>query len=211
MTAPLEISKRMLVQREPGGPQLHYLRHFVLLAIIAAVLLTPVIAKPLYGLRDRLSWHGVSGYDAEFALYGLLHALAVSVSLRGHRPVWRLPAFVIAAALLNVGVLHLGLLIVRLQSAPISSAPVILVPACLGAIAYGLLARLPLRFRASWIPLAPVACFFGSLLGMIGAHLVSNFTMLMAVWWFAFSAWLYCADQWSALVRRARASAAERG
>jgi hypothetical protein len=211
MSAPPETSKRILVQREPGGPQLHYLRHFLLLAIIAAALLTPVIAKPLFGLRDRLSAHGLSGYDAEFALYGLLHAVAVIASLRGHRPLWRLPAFVIAAAFLDVAVLHLGLLIVSLQSAPGSSAPVILVPACLGAAAYGLLARLLLRFRAGWIPLAAVACLCGALLGMIAAHLVSNFTMLMAGWWFAFSAWLYCADQWSALVRRARASMAERG
>jgi hypothetical protein len=201
----------MVVHPGPGGPQLHYPRHFVLLGLIGAVLLIPSVAKPLYALGAQPSRHGLSGFDALFALYGLLHALAVAASLCGHRPFWRPVVFVVAAALLNVGVLHLGLVIARLQSEPVAMGPVILVSAGVGAGAYALLARLLLRFRWAWIALAPVACLFGALGGMIGAHFASNFMVLMIAWWLAFSVWLYCADQWLDLVRRARADATEPG
>jgi hypothetical protein len=200
----------MLVQPECRGPQLHYARHFALLALIAGALLVPAIAHSLYGLGARPSRHGLSGLDALFALIGCLHALAVAACLRGRRPLWRPVAFVAAAALLDVGVLHLGLVVARLQSEPSASGPAILAAACSGAVAYAFLTRLLVRFRRAWIALAPIVCLFGALAGMAGARLASNFVLLTIAWWFAFSAWLYCADQWLELVRRARADMAER-
>jgi hypothetical protein len=194
----------MLVHPELGEPQLHYLRHFVLLGLMAVVLLS--VAKPLYALREHAS-SLISGFDAQFVLYGLLHALAVAVSLRGRRPFWRPAAFVLAAPLLNVGVLHLGTAIVHGEALSSAGWLVILAPACLGAIAYALLTRLVLRFRWAWLALAPVAGLVGAVAGILGTRLVSDFTVLAAAWWFAFSAWIYCADQWLALVARARESA----
>jgi hypothetical protein len=200
----------MLVRSGPAGPQLRYGLHFSLLALTSAALLVPAIAQSLYRLGARPSWHGLSGFDALFALTGCLHALTVAACLRGRRPLWRPVAFVLAAALLDVGVLRLGLLVARLQSEPSASGPAILAAACSGAVAYALLTRVLVRFRLAWIALAPVACLFGALAGLAGARLVSNFVLLMIAWWFAFSAWLYCADQWLELVRRARADMAER-
>jgi hypothetical protein len=200
----------MLVQPPPDGPQLHYARHFVLLGLISAVLLIPGVAKALYALGGGPGWHGISGFDALFALCGFLHALTVAVSLRRKPPLWRAAALVAGASLLNVAVLHLGFFVVRLGAGPVATGPAILISACLGAGAYASLTRLLLRFRLGFIALAPVACLFGSLAGTIGAHFASNFMVLTVAWWFAFSAWLYGADQWPALARRARADAAKR-
>jgi hypothetical protein len=202
----LGIPQPMLVHAQAGSPQLNYRRHFTILALLAAVLVIPALARPWHELRNRFAWHAFTGYDAEFALLGLLHALAVVASLRRRPPLWRPLIFVVAAALLNVGVLHMGYALLRAQTAPISSAPAILIPACLGAAAYALLTRLLLRFRVAWIALAPAACLAGSLAGMVVARLWSDFTALMIGWWFAFSAWLYCADLWLELVRRVRAT-----
>jgi hypothetical protein len=200
----------MLVQPPPGGPQLHYRRHFVLLGLVSAVLVIPGVAKSLYALGGAPAWHGISGFDALFALCGFLHALIVAVSLRAKPPLWRPLVFIAGASFLNLCVLHLGFFIVSLEAGAVATGPAILVSACVGACAYASLTRLLLRFRLVFIALAPVACLFGSLAGTIGAHFASNFMVLTIAWWFAFSAWLYGADQWPTLAQRARADAAKR-
>lgn len=191
----------MLVQVPSDEPQLHYLRHFLLLAAFSGLLLAPGVSMPVHGFFDGLSWRSLSGIDAQFALYGLLHALAVAVSLRSRPPGWRLPVFLAGAALLDVGVLHLGSALLRGPAAP--SWLVILVPACVGALVYAALTRLLVRIRAASIAAAPFACWFGCLAGMAGTHLLSSPKLLIVAWWFAFSAWLYAADRWPSLARRA--------
>jgi hypothetical protein len=198
----------MLVQSARDEPQLHYPRHFALLAAFSGLMLVPGAWRTIHGFLDELHWRSLSGMDAEFALYGLLHASAVAVSLRFRPPAWRLSMFLGAATALDVGVLHLGSTLLRGPSAP--SWLVIFVPACAGALAYAGIARLLVRFRATSIAAAPLACWFGCLAGMAGTHILSSPRLLIVAWWFAFSAWLYAADRWPSLVRRARAEAADR-
>lgn len=195
----------MLVQATPDEPQLHYLRHFVLLGAFSGLLLAPAASRPIHGFLDGLSWRSLSGIDAEFALYGLLHALAVVVSLRTRPRAWRAAIVLVAAAFLDVCVLHLGTALWDGRSAP--SWPVILVPACAGALAYAAVIRLLVRLHAASVAAAPAVCWFGCLAGMIVAHFIWTPTVLIACWWFAFSAWLYGAERWPSLARRARAAA----
>jgi hypothetical protein len=189
-------------------PQLHYLAHFALLAAISSLLLVPATSKPIHGFLDGLRWRSLSGIDAEFALYGLMHALAVAVTLRSRPPAWRLLVFLTAAAVLDIGVFRFGAALWDGGSAP--NWPVILIPACAGALAYAVLIRLLIRFRAAAIAAAPVAGWFGCLAGMAAAHLAPTPALLIVGWWLAFSVWLYYADRWPSLARRARAEAAER-
>src|ERR1700732_3984194 len=93
--------------------------------------------------------HSPSDLNSSFALYGALHAAALSLTLRARRPIWRKCLFVAIAAGLSVISLRVGIAGGHLtESFPGSSGlyAALGFSAVIGALSYAILVR---QF---WIP-----------------------------------------------------------
>ncbi len=167
--------------------QLHYARHFALLASIAALL---GISAP---------WRTPAGIDVAFASYGALHAGSIAISLRARRELWRRLLFVLAAAVISASATHAGIEFFRLapRSDAVTALFAIALSSIVGALAYGLLLRSVLEFTLPlhalvWVP---VVCALAALT----AFRVGGFTLMgvwmAAAWWLAFSGSLWYLDR----------------
>jgi hypothetical protein len=167
--------------------QLHYVRHFALLASIALLL----------GLSA--AWRARAGIDVAFASYGALHACAVTASLRAHADLWRRLVFVAAAALISVSATQVGLEVFSLvyRSDVIASQFAIAVSSLLGAFAYALLLRSVLNFKLSVAALAwlPAICTLAALAAFLIGGLTSVGLWVATAWWLAYSGSLWFADR----------------
>jgi hypothetical protein len=165
---------------------MHYARHFTLLACIAALL--AIIGPSRVATRA----------DSAFALYGALHAFALVVSLRSHKPLWRQILFIAVAGLLCAAMVRLGFYGARVAGKlPDPEGPLTLVGilSALGALAYGILIRQFLKHPLALDALAitSLACMSATLAAFAAAaHFqVRNGLWVAVPWWFAFSACLW--------------------
>jgi hypothetical protein len=169
---------------------LNFRRHFVLLACALAVVV----------ILAQFDIFGESSLLPDAAIYGALHALALSGALYSSATLARKSLFILLAAALDVAVLYIGIL----GAALLSTVPVglnvrayLAVGLCsmAGAICYGLLIR---RF---WLPeLSPrpivriaLGCLIATLLALLLENLsgLINLSALAAVWWCVFSSGLW--------------------
>ena len=169
---------------------LNFRRHFVLLACALAVVV----------ILAQFDIFGESSLLPDAAIYGALHALALSGALYSSATLARKSLFILLAAALDVAVLYIGIL----GAALLSTVPVglnvrayLAVGLCsmAGAICYGLLIR---RF---WLPeLSPrpivriaLGCLIATLLALLLENLsgLISLSALAAVWWCVFSSGLW--------------------
>ena len=179
----------------PMASAFNHARHVVLLGSLAAAL---IIAGPRAG----------SGIALDFALFGVLHASVLALSVvtgDGISPLRR-TGFVAASALVAWIVARLALLGWRAAGGLGGSAtPFVLVAAAsaLGALAYALSIRLFLAKRpwagASGMKWLGAAAFGSATAAMAGLGLARTFhgaalSWLAIPWWLAFSSILWCVD-----------------
>ncbi len=174
----------------PGAvaePQLHYARHFALLAAAALA----VAAARVADLWPPLAF--------AFAAFGALHAASLAASLRRPRERGRTLGFVAAGSLLSASMAILGR-----HAAPLlagrgvdSALLVVAVCAFLGALGYGFLLRRVLRYRLALAPLAAtaLACALAVYAAFEVTRSASGSAWPAVSWWLAFSAGLYVTDR----------------
>jgi hypothetical protein len=171
---------------------LNFRRHFVLLACALAVVV----------ILAQFDIFGVSSLLPDAAIYGALHAIALSGALDLSATLARKSLFILLAAALDVAVLYIGIF----SAALLSTVPVGLnvraylalgVCSLAGAICYGLL------IRHFWLPvLTPrpivrisLGCLIATLLALLLENLSGLISLwaLAAVWWCTFSSglWLF--------------------
>jgi hypothetical protein len=165
---------------------LNFKRHFAALGAAVAIIILATAAQ-LFGDHLLLS----------FALYGALHALALSIAIAGQVPLKR-PLFVVLAALLNVAVMYEGIYVfgalqVLAQSARLHTT--LGLCAFSGALAYGFLIRgfWFNRFSPRRIAQLAIGCLIASQLALFATDfaLVLGNWWFVTVWWFAYSAGLW--------------------
>ena len=172
-----------------------FARHFGLLGLFTAAL---AVAAPRAG----------PGIGAQFALYGALHAVAVTLSLGGGARIspGRRLLFVAVAAILALSTACLGLRgLHRVSRLGLGASAGAMIAACagLGALAYGVSIRgilaAPLGVARRWnsksigatsLGCAAVAALFFA--GCREFH-AAGVLWLVAPWWFAFSTGLWYA------------------
>jgi hypothetical protein len=167
--------------------RLDYRRHFALLgcaavALVAVLRIWPTAMVPQW-------W--------QFALYGLLHALAFVGAVRGPVSVLKQLVFIAAASMLAFAAPYIGICAVRFIGAGpdrVSLFALLALSSGIGALSYGVLIR---RF---WLPALPAAafgaialgCAAGTLLAVVAARgsplLHQSLTLL---WWITFSCGLW--------------------
>ncbi len=176
----------------------NYRRHFLLLA--CAIVMIAIMAQ--------VDVFGTASLLPNAAIYGALHAAALSAALNSAAPLARKSLFMLAAAGLDVAALYAGILGLALLSA----VPLRLgVRACIalglcsmvGAILYGLL------IRVFWLPeLSPrpimqisIGCLVATILTLLIENLtgLSSLWAVAAAWWLAFSAGLWISGRTQAL------------
>jgi hypothetical protein len=170
--------------------RLNFRRHFVLLACALAVIV----------ILARLDIFGASSLLPNAAIYGALHAIALSGALKLPATRGRKSLFILMAAALDVAALYIGILVLALFSTVplglnVRAYIAIAVGSMAGAICYGLL------IRFFWMPeLTPrpiVRISAGCLTATLLTLLVENLSGLVAlwavaaVWWCAFSTGLW--------------------
>jgi hypothetical protein len=152
------------------------------------------------GVVSRL--HLTGSLPVSFALYGLLHALALVLALRARQAIWRRCLFIVIAASLSVMTLRFGLFGRQLSGAPpgiVGLYSLLGLAAAIGAVAYGILIRLFGMYALTAASLAAIA------VGCVLAAFVALFTVshfhffgpwwLAVLWWYAFSGALWYFDQ----------------
>ena len=169
---------------------LNFRRHFVLLACALAVIV----------ILAQLDIFGAAALLANAAIYGALHATALSGALELPATLARKSLFILLAAALDVVALYIGIFGLALFSTVplafnVRAYLAIGVCSMAGAICYGLL------IRFFWLPeLTPrpiVRIAAGCLLATLLALLLENLSGLIslwalaAVWWCAFSIGLW--------------------
>ena len=167
-----------------------YPRHFLLLICLS--LLVAVAPRP----------HASSGLNASFALYGALHASALALTLRAHRPMWQKCLFVVVAAGLCVMTLRVGMAGRHLSETLPGNAGLhaaLGFSAVTGALIYGISVRL------FWISAMPSTSLAVISLSCLLATLAALFTgtyfhvlgpwWLAVLWWHAFSGALWYCDR----------------
>jgi hypothetical protein len=167
-----------------------YPRHFLLLICLSVLL--AVMPRP----------HTPSDLNSFFALYGALHAAALSLTLRARQPIWQKCLFVAIAAGLSVISLRVGIVGGHLsQTLPGNSGlyAALGFSAVIGALIYAILVRL------FWIPaitpsslaLISLSCLLATLAALFtGSYLhVLGPWWLAVLWWHAFSGALWYCDQ----------------
>ena len=174
-----------------------YLRHFLLLAcfsVVAAVTTLHIRSDP----------------TISFALYGALHALALMVTLRERKAIWRKSLCIALAAALSVMSLRIGIWDMQFFEQLSGNAGRLVVAglsAMIGAVSYAALIR-----QLGIYPL-PLAAFAVIAVACVLATWVAVFTLvyfhslgrwwLAVLWWYAFSSGLcYCDLHWNALELR---------
>ncbi len=180
----------------------NYRRHFLLLA--CAIVAIAIMAQ--------LDVFGTASLLPNAAIYGALHAAALTGALNCAAPLPRKSLFILAAGILDVAALYAGIFGLGLLSAAalhLSVRAYIAFGACsmIGAILYGLLIRI------FWLPeLTPrpilqiaVACLVVTMLVLLIENLSgrSSLWALAAAWWCAFSAGLWIMGRAHALRSRA--------
>jgi hypothetical protein len=153
-------------------------------------------AIAVIAIMARLDPFGTSSLLPNAAIYGALHAAALTGAWNASAPWARRTSFILVAAALNVAVLYAGIFGLALLSAaalPLVARAYIALGVCslLGAILYGLLIRL------LWLPgLAPrpimqisIGCLVVTMLSLLAENLtgLSGLWALAAAWWCAFS------------------------
>jgi hypothetical protein len=179
---------------------LNYGRHFVLLLAMAAGLtaascLTGVLTPRLLAPGELLS---PAGIESQFAIYGALHALALTSSLATRLAIGRQIAFIAVAAAMSLATVCLTLVLVRRTSYLSGPVPILIAAAALGAWGYAGLIRRVLRLdlgsrSALWISLAcavAVAAAYPCIKYFLGAAGLG----LAIAWWLAFSAAFWWRD-----------------
>lgn len=167
-----------------------YPRHFLLLICLSVLL--AVLPRP----------HTPSDLNSFFALYGALHASALSLTLRARQPIWQKCLFVAIAAGLSVITLRVGIVGGHLsETLPGNSGlnAALGISAVIGALIYAILVRL------FWIPaitpsslaLISFSCLLATLVALFtGSYLhVLGPWWLAVLWWHAFSGALWYCDQ----------------
>jgi hypothetical protein len=179
----------------------NYRRHFVLLACAVAVIVT----------MAQLDIFGTASLLPNAAIYGALHAAALTGALNRAAPLRRKSLFILAAAVLDVAALYAGILGLALLSAAalhLSVRAYIAFGVCsmAGAILYGFL------IRFFWLPeLTPrpilqisSGCLLATMLVLLIENLSggSSLWVLAAAWWCAFSGGLWIVGRAHALRSR---------
>jgi hypothetical protein len=134
-----------------------------------------------------------------FALYGVLHAAALVIALRGSMPVWRKGFFMLMAGALCVLMYRAGLFGRSLASAYSGNLGLYLplgVSAAIGALSYGVAIRELLRIRwltAGCLAMICAGCVPATYLGAFMAAKIHGLGLwwLAVLWWFAFSVGLW--------------------
>jgi hypothetical protein len=170
--------------------QFLYPRHFTLLTGFSVLL---AVTSPLH------LWSDIS---ISFALYGALHASALTLALRAHQAAWRKCLFIALSAGLSLMTLRVAILGGRVsESLGANLGPYALIggSALVGAITYGLLIRLFSFYILTARALAEIAatCALASLLALFTlthAHFLGVW-WLAVLWWYAFSASLWNCDR----------------
>ncbi len=170
--------------------RLNFRRHFGLLGCALAVIV----------ILAQLNFFGVSSLLPNAAIYGALHAIALTGALDMAAPLARKCIFILLAAALDVAALYVGIASLSLLgSAPIGiGARAYLafgICSMIGAICYGLLIR---RFWLPDLTSRPVVqiamgCLVAGILALL-LEQASGWTALWAlaaVWWCAFSGGLW--------------------
>ena len=183
---------------------LNFRRHFVLLACALAVIV----------ILAQLDIFGASSLLPNAAIYGALHAIALSGALDLPATLARKSLFGLLAAALDVAALYIGIFGLALFSTVplglnVRAYLAIGVCSMAGAICYGLL------IRFFWLPeLTPrpiVRISAGCLMATLLALLLENLSGLIsgwalaAVWWCAFSIGLWAFRRTYALRTHAEA------
>jgi hypothetical protein len=168
----------------------NYHRHFALLA--CAIVVIVVMAQ--------LDIFGTASLLPNAAIYGALHAAALTGALNSAAPLARKSLFILSAAILDVAALYVGIFGLGLLSATalrLSARAYIAFGVCsvVGAILYGLLIRI------FWLPeVTPrrilqmsIGCLMITVLTLLIENLSgwSSLWALAAAWWCAFSAGLW--------------------
>jgi hypothetical protein len=140
--------------------------------------------------------HFTGSLSLAFALYGALHALALSLSVRVRQAIWREGLFVVSAAALCVLTFHFGS-VGRESSAGLYFA--LGLSAVIGAVSYGTLIRLSGMYALTIRKLAAIAtgCMFAALVSLFTAshcHFLGSW-WLAVLWWFTFSGGLWYFDR----------------
>jgi hypothetical protein len=154
----------------------------------------------LIGATSRLNLIGT--LSMRFATYGVLHALALALSVQGRQPLWRLCLFIASAAALSVLTLHLALLAgLFFKAAPGNAASYSLLGLCaaIGAINYGILIRWCGLYALTVRALAglSIICVSAALIALFAAG-QSRFLgpwWIAASWWCGFSSGLWYFDR----------------
>jgi hypothetical protein len=181
----------------------HYARHFGVLAAATIVLF-------LLGHWSLLS----DLLIVSFAINGVLHALALVVTLRTPQSVARKSTFIAIAAALSILTLYIGIIcLVLFAMLPGNERLYVVLGVCSlsGAITYGSLIRIFwLRSFTSRIVLAmSIVCMLATSLAFLARIYLSFFGgwLLAAAWWFALSGGLWYFDtHGDALKRKVRSN-----
>jgi hypothetical protein len=175
-------------------PHFSYRRHFLLLVCFSVVSAI---------LTQR---HYLNDLSISFALYGALHALALTLALREDRALWRKGLFIVLAASLSVMTLRVGIWGVQFFEQPpghLGFFGVIGISAAIGAAVYGVLIRQSRFYALPWAALAAIsaACMLATCAAAFTAghfHSLGRW-WLTQPWWYTFSGGICCCDlRWRA-------------
>ncbi len=179
---------------------LNYGRHFVLLlalavGLAAALRVAAVLAPGPLAAPEFLSPAGIA---IQFAIYGALHALALSSSLTARPSLARQVAFIAAAAAMSLATAWLTLVLVRRMSNLSGPMPILIATAALGAWGYAGTIRWVLGLRLGvrstlWMSLACAAAVAAAY-PWVRHHPSAAGLGLAIPWWLAFSVALAAVD-----------------
>jgi hypothetical protein len=170
--------------------RLNFRRHFALLACALAVIV--IVAQ--------LDFFGTAALLPDAAIYGALHAIALTGALDVPATLSRKSLFILLAAALDVAALYVGILSLGLlSSTPLGMAVrayfAFGLSAMAGAMCYGLLIRSFWLRELSPRPIAQISlgCLIATLLALVVEQAigVTGLWALAAVWWCAFSGGLW--------------------
>jgi len=169
--------------------RLFYTRHFLLLLGFGAVL----------NAVTRLGF--LSNLYAAFALYGVLHALAVALALRRPQTASRRLSFIVIGGALSVMTLQIGLVGMRLSGTLPGNIGLYVTlgsSALIGALTYGILIRL--YGIQALTPLCLALIGLACILGTYAAFFILSHThlgrwLLVVFWWSAFSGGQWYCDR----------------
>jgi hypothetical protein len=179
----------------------NYRRHFLLLACAVAVVV----------IMAQLDIFGTGSLLPNAAIYGALHAAALTGALNRAAPLRRKSLFILAAAALDVAALYAGILGLALLSAAalqLSARAYIAFGVCsmVGAIFYGFLIRIFWLPELTPRPILQVSsgCLLATMLVLLIENLIgrSSLWVLAAAWWCAFSGGLWIVGRAHALRSR---------